>query len=149
MPLKPGCVGRSVSAHPKTQRCLIALGATGLCLSILLAIAAPAQVPPQALAPAPTPPPTPRETGIPVTLDGEVVFYVRSPLGPFTVQERAKAARRRLLRIAEDPFYSETLFRIQKSDAGTLIFYREDLVGIITEPDAEGLHQSQEDLASE
>jgi small-conductance mechanosensitive channel len=124
------------------------LDATALCLSILLAVAANAQTPPEAAAP-PVPPPAPSEPGVPVTLDGEVLFYVRTPLGPFGPQERAKAARRTLIRIAEDPFYSQDLFRIQKTDAGTRVFYRDDLVGMITAEDAASAHRSPEELAFE
>ncbi len=135
--------------HPTTKRRPGALGAVGLCLSIVLVAAANAQGPPQTPARPPAAAPAPSEAGIPVALDGEVVFYIHNPLGPFSAEERAKSARRRLIRIAEDPFYSEGLFRIQKTDTETLVFYRDDLVGMVTAQDAATLHQSQEDLASE
>ena len=125
------------------------LSVVWLCLSVLFAGMAHAEAPPQTVSPPPASPPAQREAGIPVVLDGEAVFYVRSPLGPFSVQERASAARQRLIRIAEDPFYSEELFNTQKSDSGTLIFYRDDLVGIVTPEDAASFHQSQEALASQ
>jgi len=135
--------------HPKTKRRPTTLGVIGLCLSILLVAEASAQTPPEAAARPPASAPVPSEAGVPVTLDGEVVFYVHNFLGPFSPQERAKNARRTLIRIADDPFYSEDLFSIQKTDTGTLVFYRDDLLGMITAQDAASLHQSQEELASE
>jgi hypothetical protein len=78
-----------------------------------------------------------------------VLFYIHTALGPFSCEERAASARRRLIRIAEDPFYSEDLFSIQKTDSETRVFYRGDLVGVVTAEDAASAHQSQEELASE
>jgi hypothetical protein len=102
--------------HATTKRRPRALGATGLCLSILLVTAANAQAPPGAAARPPASPPVPSEPGVPVTLGGEVLFYVHNFLGRLIPGERARAARRRLIRIADDPFCSEDLFSLQKSD---------------------------------
>ena len=134
--------------HPETKGRLTSLGLIGVCLSVVLVTGAHAQTP-QPPVPPPISPLAPSEAGVPVSLDGEVVFYIHSGLGPFSAQERAESGRRRLIRIAEDPFYSEELFTTQKSDTGTLIFYRGDLVGMITAQDAASAHQSQEELASE
>jgi small-conductance mechanosensitive channel len=135
--------------HPKTKRQPTTLGVLGVCLSILLAAGANAQTPPQTTGPPPASPPAPSETGVPVTLDGQVLFYVHNALGPLNPEERAASARRRLIRIAEDPFYSEDLFSIQKTDSETRVFYRGGLVGVVTAEDAASTHQSQEELASE
>jgi small-conductance mechanosensitive channel len=114
----------------------IARGLAGLCLALLVGVWAEAQ--PSGGAPDPSRggPVTPAQAGVPVRLDGETVFEVRSPLGPFTVEERARAAERRLLRIAEDPFYSEELFGIQEGAGTAAISYRGETVGVVTIEDA-------------
>ena len=133
--------------HSKTKARPTRLCVIGVCLSILLVTGAQAQTP-QPPSPPPVLPLAP-SAGVPVMLDGEVVFYVHSGLGPFSSEERAEAGRRRLLRIAEDPFYSENLFTTQKSDTDMLVFYRSDLVGMITARDAAIAQKSEEELASE
>jgi len=75
--------------------------------------------------------------GFPIRLDGEELFRVKNPLGPFTAQERAAAAQARLERIAEDPFYSPDLFEIRSTPQEAQLFYREQMVGVVTELDAQ------------
>jgi len=76
------------------------------------------------------------QEGIPVRLDGVVVFHVSEGIGPFSVAERASSAEERLELIAGDPFYSEALIRIEKVEVGAEIYYRDDLVGYISQKDA-------------
>ncbi len=76
-----------------------------------------------------------RPQGVPVMLDGETLFYVTRGLGPFTVEERARAAERRLTLIADDPFYSSALFRIVQKPTATEVYYRDHLVGVTTAED--------------
>ncbi len=73
--------------------------------------------------------------GVPIALDGETLFYVTKGVGPFTAEDRAVAAERRLSLIASDPFYSVALFRIVAKPNQSEIYYRDHLVGIITEQD--------------
>ena len=68
--------------------------------------------------------------GVPVTLDGETLFYVHRGLGPFTAEERARAAGRRLKLIADDPFYSSELFRVERKPTAAEVYYRDHLVGV-------------------
>ena len=85
---------------------------------------------------------------VPVRLDGETVFSVRAPLGPFTVEERAAAAEVRLRRLADDPFYSAELFTVQEAEGVTRILYGETVVGHVTEQDAAGEGATREALAA-
>lgn len=74
--------------------------------------------------------------GYPVSLDGEVLFRVRTPLGPISAAERARLAEQRLLAIAEDPFYTEDLLRVELEEREGRIFYRGEVVGLATMADA-------------
>jgi small-conductance mechanosensitive channel len=80
---------------------------------------------PQVTLGAPSPP------GVPVKLDGEILFYVHEGLGPLSPAERAEAIEHRLVRIAEDPFYSTDQITIQEKGTTAQIFYRGILVGAI------------------
>jgi small-conductance mechanosensitive channel len=73
--------------------------------------------------------------GVPVALDGETLFYITRGLGPFSVEERARAAQRRLELIADDPFYSSALFRIVAKPSVAEVYYRDHLVGVSTAED--------------
>jgi hypothetical protein len=112
---------------------------TGLCLVLLAAGAAGAQ---------PSGPGAPAPAGVPVRLDGEIVFEVRSPLGPFTAENRARATERRLVRIAEDPFYSAALFAIREAPGTATVSYREETVGVVTGEDAARLGSTPGELAA-
>jgi small-conductance mechanosensitive channel len=90
----------------------------------------------------------PAPAGVPVRLDGETVFEVRSPLGPFTVEQRARATERRLLRIAEDPFYSEELFGIKEAVGTATVSYRGETVGVVTSEDATRLGGTPGEVAA-
>src|SRR5262245_2987012 len=106
------------------MRDALSRGLTGFCLALLVAVAAEAQPSGEPSAPA--------VARVQARLDGETVFEIRSPLGPFTVQERARATERRLVRIAEDPFYSEELFTIKEEPGTATVYYRGEIVGVVT-----------------
>lgn len=58
-------------------------------------------------APPPTPPPPPaalQEQGSSVLIDGEEVFQIKAPVGPFSAESRATAASRRLQEVHSNPF---------------------------------------------
>ena len=86
--------------------------------------------------------------GVPVALDGETLFYVTKGVGPFTADDRAAAAERRLSLIASDPFYSEALFRIITKPGQSEIYYRDHLVGIITDQDTAPTGGTTEEAAA-
>jgi len=89
---------------------------------------------------------TPR--GVPIALDGETLFYVTKGVGPFTAEDRAAAAERRLSLIASDPFYSVALFRIVAKPGQSAIYYRDHLVGIITDQDTAPTGGTTEEAAA-
>jgi len=79
---------------------------------------------------APSPP------GAPVRLDGEVLFYIRQGIGALSAAERAEVVEERLLRMAEDPFYSVGQITIQDRANTAEVYYRGTLVGLLTSEDA-------------
>ena len=88
-----------------------------------------------------------KSRGVPVMLDGETLFYVTKGIGPFTAEDRAVAAERRLSLIASDPFYSVALFRIVAKASQSEIYYRDHLVGIITSQDTASTGGTSEEAA--
>ena len=89
---------------------------------------------------------TPR--GVPIALDGETLFYVTKGVGPFTAEDRAAAAERRLSLIASDPVYSVALFRIVAQPGQSAVYYRDHLVGIITDQDTAPTGGTTEEAAA-
>jgi len=94
------------------------------------------------------PPAQPAE-GVPVRLDGEVLFYVRTPNGTLSAAERARGGEQRLLRIAGDPFYSEDLFALRQNGDAVTALYRDEIIGVITPEDASGVPGGPPALASQ
>ncbi len=115
----------------------------GLALGLAGAGVATAQEPQPAAQPAPA-----GQKGVPVTLDGETLFYITRGLGPFSAEERAEAAGRRLTFIAEDPFYSNALFRVVQKPATAEIYYRDHSVGVVTTEDAAAAGVTVEEWAT-
>jgi small-conductance mechanosensitive channel len=89
------------------------------------------------------------EPAIPVTLDEKVVFSVGAPLGPFTAQERAASAQKRLLRLAQDPFYDPELFTVEETEHATQLRYGHTTIGFITDQDAAVVGVGRTELAAE
>ena len=96
---------------------------------------------------APTPAPPPK--GTPVTLDGETVFHIYTSLGPYSPEERAETGRERILRLAEDPLFDEGLFTIETQDGKATVYYRGDLMSVVTPEEAAVKGTTPEDLAEQ
>jgi small-conductance mechanosensitive channel len=126
------------------RRTALTVVLVGSALALIGSGAALAQEPP----PAAAQPATARPQGVPVTLDGETLFRVTRGLGPFSVEERAQAAERRLTLIADDPFYSSALFRIVPKAGAAEVYYRDHLVGITTAEDMAATGGRPEDGAT-
>ena len=108
----------------------------GVPVLVLLAsaLAAPAfcqQPPAGQVAPA-----APSAGGVPVKLDGEVLLYVRQGLRALSPAERAEFIERRLVRMAEDPFYSTDQISVSEKGTAAEIYYRGTLVGVISADEA-------------
>ena len=82
-----------------------------------------------------------------VQLDGPTIFYLTEPLGPFSVEERAHGAEQRLLRIAEDPFFSESLLRVEHGSELSRLYYRDVSVGTASDADAAAQGLTRQQLA--
>jgi len=81
-------------------------------------------------------PAAPSARGVPVTLDGEVLLYIRQPLGALSPAERAESIERRLVRMAEDPFYSTDQISVSAKGTAAEIYYRGTLVGVVSAGEA-------------
>jgi len=89
------------------------------------------------------------EEGYAVRLDGEVVLRVKTALGPITAEQRAALAEARLNRVANDPFYSAELFRVEVDEQEGRIYYRGELVGSVTRSDAAAKGLAVEEACAE
>lgn len=78
-----------------------------------------------------------QDEGFPVSLDGEELFRIRTPLGPFSAEERAEQSQARILRIANDPFYSPELLTVEERDGTVQVHYRGEQVGAMSAKEAE------------
>lgn len=87
-------------------------------------------------------------TSVAVTLGNAKVFSIRLPLGQYSSEERAEACSDKLVRVAEDPFYSEDLLRTEESEKKATIFYRNDAITVVTDKDAALLGASPAEAAS-
>jgi len=105
-------------------------------LFLLVPFAAPTQVLGQPPATAEEPRAAPAPPGAPVRLDGETLFYIRQGVGAMTPAERAGVVEERLLRMAEDPFYSASQVTILDRASTAEIYYRGTLIGLVTREDA-------------
>jgi len=73
-------------------------------------------------------------------LDGETLYYVHSFKGILSPEDRAAAVNHRIAILADDPFFTPSLFSTQEVDGTTRILYRDEAVGLVTSEDvaAEG-----------
>jgi small-conductance mechanosensitive channel len=134
MPIDPAGRRRAVAALVLAAGIVLSAGAGALL----------AQAP--AAGSEPRPAAAPR--GVPVKLDGDILFYVAKGLGPFTPEERARAAERRLTLIADDPFYSSALFRVVPKANQAEVYYRDHLVGVRTDEDVISTGATPEESAT-
>jgi small-conductance mechanosensitive channel len=116
-----------------------------ICLSSMfgtaLAQSSPEQIEPQvAEAPAKT------GEGYPVKLAGEEAFRLYESHG---AEEAVRMAEERLLRIAQDPFYTPYLLKTETDENGAWIFYRDARVGFVTNKVAAKLGITAEQRANE
>ncbi len=103
-----------------------------------------------AAAPTPTPPPAPVvEHTAPVTLNGETLYYVHEFMGILSPEDRAAAISRKLKLLADDPFYSPTLFSSEDAEGTTRIHYGDAVVGLVTKEDVASSGVSSAEIANE
>jgi small-conductance mechanosensitive channel len=102
---------------------------------------APAESEPQAAAA-----PADTKAGYPVRLAGEEAFRLYDPYG---ASEAVRLAEERLLRIAQDPFYSPDLLEVKVNGNGAWIYYRDARVGFVSSEAATILGISAERRANQ
>ncbi len=94
------------------------------------------ETPPPETSPAKPSQPVSPPAAVPVTMDGEILFYIRAQAGPYSAAERAEGAVDRLKRLADDPFYDPDLFSIEEEGDRATIMYQKALLGAVTQLDA-------------
>jgi small-conductance mechanosensitive channel len=122
-----------------------------LCCGLAL-LAAPAWAQEPKPAPEPEsaePAPAPADHGAPVVLDGETLYYVHSFMGILSSEDRAENVNRRLALMADDPFFSPSLFSTQEVDGTTRILYGDRVVGLVTQEDSAAIGQPSAEIAAE
>jgi small-conductance mechanosensitive channel len=98
---------------------------------------------------APAGEPTSSEEGLPVKLEGEVVFRLENAYhGTVSPGDSVRIAEERLLRVAQDPFYAPGLITTQKTEDGVYILYRGAVMGLITSKAAARLGMTAEERAA-
>ena len=85
--------------------------------------------------------------GAPVAPFGDTLFTIHCRIGPFTPQERAKAAAQKVSDIARDPFFRQDSINIIKGDETFDIVYGELVITSISEADAKAERSTMEDIA--
>ena len=109
----------------------------GFALSIVLAVGT-AQAAPPDTAP----------HGAPVTLDGETLYYVHDFQGILSPEDRAITAERKLVKLAEDPFYSEEQFSVEDANGTARIRYADAVIGMVSEEDVAAAGAPSAELAA-
>ncbi|MEN9222235.1 MAG: mechanosensitive ion channel family protein [Thermostichus sp. BF3_bins_97] len=88
--------------------------------------------------------------GYPVVLNGQVLFRVQNPVGPFSAEERAAAISRRLNQLALDRTLDPSRLLVRPQRGGDVgIFYGSQLILVVTEEDGETAGQDPLTLALE
>ncbi len=61
--------------------------------------------------------------GVPVLVAGQEIYRMRAALGPFSVEERAATAARRIKRLVAAPSFDPAMLAVQEQDGLTRIAY--------------------------
>ena len=117
-----------------------------LSLAALLGLSLPAQAGPAFQDVTPTPEPT-LLPGVPVTLAGNTLFYVRQRSGSLSPAERAALISQRIEQLANDPFAPPLEITLAESDQGIDLLTGETILLTVTRLDAEAIGLSQEEAA--
>jgi small-conductance mechanosensitive channel len=86
--------------------------------------------------------------GAPVVFNGDTLFRIQAPLGPFTAADRAAAVSDRLERVAKDPaLRHDTLVTVVRGGTANLLI-GDVVVASVTAADAEDAGLSRDSLAA-
>jgi small-conductance mechanosensitive channel len=129
-----------------------ASGLASFGLSVVLATGATAQTPTPTKAEAmkrPAPAAATVDQGAPVILDGQTLYYVQGYMGILSPEDRANAINHKLELLADDPFYSPSLFSSEDVDGTTRILYRDSIVGLVTAEDVAAMGEPNAKIAAQ
>lgn len=85
----------------------------------------------------------------PVVFEDEPLFVIYDNIGPFTAQERARAVRERLERLAKDPYAGRDTIIATDQELTSELVSGETVVMTVTERDAQPTGKSRQELAKD
>jgi len=88
-------------------------------------------------------------SGSPVNPFGETIFVVKTGLGPYSVENRAKTITGIIKRLAEDPFFTTDSLLIVHNDNDVDVIYIGQVITTVTEADARAENKPAEFIAHE
>jgi small-conductance mechanosensitive channel len=91
----------------------------------------------------------PSSAGIPVRLGEAELFRVRCDLGPFTAEERAKAAEEKIYDLALNPFRSKGTFELRDVETRTDLLFGNVTILTVTDEDAAAEGMPRQQLAAQ
>jgi len=89
------------------------------------------------------------ETGAPVILMDETLFYVYDRIGPFSPKDRADGITRRLTKVLKDPFAKIDEIIASQGETTTDILIGDQVLMTITDGDAKSTGKTRQELAEE
>lgn len=87
--------------------------------------------------------------GEPVMFEDEPLFLIYDKIGPFTPQERARAVRDRLARLAKDPYAERDTVTATDQELTSELVSGETVVMTVTDQDAQLTGKSRQELAKD
>ena len=92
-------------------------------------------------------PKVPQEIGAPVVLERDTLFYIYSPVGSFSKEERAVAVSNRVKELSRARFYAADSVRVIDQVLSTDIAYLDRIILSVTDNDAAIAERPREELA--
>jgi small-conductance mechanosensitive channel len=83
----------------------------------------------------------------PVVLGGDTLFFIQTPLGPFTAAERAAATRERLVELARNPFARLSAPLVLEVDGRSDVVMGDIVLTTVTDADAAATGLRREEVA--
>jgi small-conductance mechanosensitive channel len=78
----------------------------------------------------------PEEPGVPVTYRGRELWRIRTPLGPFSAEQRARSIGERLDQLVHDPSVNPDDLVMEHTAVASRMLHRGRILGMITDEDA-------------
>jgi len=84
----------------------------------------------------------------PVIFLGDTLGFISTPIGVFTAKDRAEKINQRLQDLLDEETLDTAIFRVQKEDTYVAIYHGDEVLGNISNSDAETLGLSPEEIAN-